>query len=53
MASIMLTLPEALKRAIAAYNDGKFSEAERLCRAIIAAKPDFLRSAIVASPFIS
>src|SRR5215472_15895251 len=36
-----LTLPEALKRAIAAYNDGKFSEAERLCRTIIAAKPDF------------
>ena len=36
-----LTLPEALKRAIAAYNDGNFSEAERLCRTIIAAKPDF------------
>jgi tetratricopeptide (TPR) repeat protein len=41
MASITLTLPEALKRAIAAYNDGKFSGAERLCRGIIAAKPDF------------
>jgi tetratricopeptide (TPR) repeat protein len=40
MARITLTLPEALKRAIAAYNDGKFSEAEGLCRAIIAAKPD-------------
>ena len=41
MANITLTLPEALKRAIAAYNDGKFSEAERLCRTIIAAKPGF------------
>src|SRR5258708_6617728 len=41
MASITLTLPEALKRAIADYKDGKFSEAEQLCRIIIAAKPDF------------
>src|SRR5262245_26898204 len=40
MPSVTLTPPEALKRAIAAYNHSKFSEAERLCRAIIAAKPD-------------
>ena len=38
MASV--TLPEALRRAVTAYNDGKFSEAGRLCHAIIAAKPD-------------
>src|SRR5215472_3796937 len=44
MASITLTLPEALKRAIAAYNDGKFSEAERLCHAIIATKRDFFEA---------
>src|SRR5262245_61390655 len=41
MPSVTLTLPEALKRAIAAYKHGKFSLAERLCRTIIAAKPDF------------
>jgi len=32
--------PEALKRALATYKDGKLSEAERLCCAIINAKPD-------------
>src|SRR5262249_59157780 len=41
MPRVTLTLPEALKRAIAAYKHGKFSLAERLCRTIIAAKPDF------------
>src|SRR5215470_451465 len=41
MPSVTLTLPEALKRAIAAYKHGEFSLAERLCRTIIAAKPDF------------
>jgi protein O-GlcNAc transferase len=35
-----LTLPEALKRTSATYKDGKFSEAERLCHAVLAAKPD-------------
>jgi Tfp pilus assembly protein PilF len=44
MASSTLTLPEALKRAFAAYNDGKFSEAERLCQAIIAARHDFFEA---------
>jgi len=41
MPRVTLTLPEALKRAIAAYKHGEFSLAERLCRTIIAAKPDF------------
>jgi Tfp pilus assembly protein PilF len=41
---VMLTLPEALKRAIAFYNDAKFSEAERLCHAIIATKHDFFEA---------
>jgi protein O-GlcNAc transferase len=34
-------MPEAVRRAVAAYGDGKLSEAERLCRAILAVKPDF------------
>src|SRR5262249_15295475 len=42
MASITLT--EALKRAIATYSDGRFSEAERLCHAIMAAKHDFFEA---------
>jgi Flp pilus assembly protein TadD len=44
MARVALTPPEALKRAIAAYNDGKFSEAERLCQAIITAKHNFFEA---------
>jgi tetratricopeptide (TPR) repeat protein len=40
MGTVRLTLPEALKRAIAAHNDGKYSEAEGLCHAIIVAKHD-------------
>jgi protein O-GlcNAc transferase len=40
MASIALSLPEALNRAIASYNRGKFSEAEVLCREIITTKED-------------
>jgi protein O-GlcNAc transferase len=35
---------QALKRAIAAYNNRKFSEAELLCREIIKAKPDFFKA---------
>jgi tetratricopeptide (TPR) repeat protein len=41
MTTAKLTLPEALKTAVAAYEDGRFVEAERLCRSILAAKPDF------------
>src|SRR5215470_8264333 len=44
MPSVALTLPEALKRAIAAYNHSKFSEAEQLCYAMIAAKHDFFEA---------
>jgi protein O-GlcNAc transferase len=40
VASGIIALPEALRRAIIAYNNGRSSEAERLCRAIITAKPD-------------
>jgi len=36
--SMALTLSEALKRASTTYKDGKFSEVERLCHAILAAK---------------
>ena len=44
MPSVALTLPEALKRAIAAYNQSKFSEVEQLCYAMIAAKHDFFEA---------
>jgi tetratricopeptide (TPR) repeat protein len=44
MARIALTPPEALKRAIAANHDGRLSEAERLCQAIITFKPDFFEA---------
>src|SRR5262245_13626109 len=44
MPSVTLTLPEALKRAIAAYNHNKFSEAEQLCHTMIAAKHDFFEA---------
>jgi predicted Zn-dependent protease len=33
--------PEALRRAVEAYSEGKLSEAETLCQTIIAAEPDF------------
>src|SRR5262249_53078507 len=36
----MLTLPDALRQALTAYSNGSFSEAQRLCHAILAAKPD-------------
>jgi protein O-GlcNAc transferase len=41
MTSAAIPPPEVLRRAVEAYNDGKFSEAERLCQAVTAAKPDF------------
>jgi hypothetical protein len=41
MAKVTIALREALRRAVTAYNGGKFSEAEALCHAIIAAKHDF------------
>lgn len=44
MASIALSLPEVLNRAIASYNRGKFSEAEVLCREIITTKEDFFEA---------
>src|SRR5215813_8390455 len=55
MPSVALTLPEALKRAIAAYNQSKFSEVEQLCYAMIAAKHDFFEALQlgVASPSIT
>jgi predicted O-linked N-acetylglucosamine transferase (SPINDLY family) len=37
-----ISASEAFRRAVAAYRDDKLSEAERLCRAIIAVKPDFI-----------
>jgi tetratricopeptide (TPR) repeat protein len=40
IASATITLAEALRQATAAFNEGKFSEAERLCLAIIPAKHD-------------
>ena len=44
MPNIALTLPEALRRAFASYKDGKLSETERLCGAILAANPDFFEA---------
>jgi tetratricopeptide (TPR) repeat protein len=38
--NVTLTLADALRQAITASTKGNFSEAERLCHAIIAAKPD-------------
>jgi protein O-GlcNAc transferase len=35
---------EVLGRAVAAFRDGRFSEAETLCQAVMAAKPDFLEA---------
>src|ERR1700693_4606216 len=40
MASVTLTLSQALSHAFSAYNAGKFVEAEQLCLQIINAKPD-------------
>jgi protein O-GlcNAc transferase len=44
MTSAAITVPEALSRAVVAYNDGKFSEAERLCHAVAAANHDFFEA---------
>jgi tetratricopeptide (TPR) repeat protein len=44
MTSAAISPPEALRRAVEAYNNGKFSEAERLCYPIIAAKHDFFEA---------
>lgn len=41
MDNITLTLPEALRRAVSAYEVGRFEEAEQLCQQILAAKSDF------------
>ena len=40
MATVTLTLPEALNRAVAAYKERRFADAEQLCRAILAVKQD-------------
>jgi tetratricopeptide (TPR) repeat protein len=41
MANVTLTLPEAMKRAIAAYACGQLQEADRLARAILSVKNDY------------
>ncbi|MDE2229102.1 MAG: tetratricopeptide repeat protein [Alphaproteobacteria bacterium] len=41
MASPGLTLPQALNHALLACQTGKFVEAEKICRRILFAKPDF------------
>jgi protein O-GlcNAc transferase len=41
MASLTLTLPQALNRAISAYKAGNLIEAEKICQQIISAKHDF------------
>jgi tetratricopeptide (TPR) repeat protein len=41
MSELTLTLPQALNRAVSAYNSGKFGEAEQICRQIVNAKHDF------------
>ncbi len=40
MAEVTLSLPEAIKRAAAAYEQGRLDEAEQLCRAILGVKAD-------------
>src|SRR6516165_8562644 len=41
MVEVTLTLPEAIKRAAAAYEGGQLGEAERLARAILDVKADY------------
>jgi protein O-GlcNAc transferase len=41
MSRATLTLPQALDRAVSAYNAGNFVLAEQLCQQIVAAKHDF------------
>ena len=40
MANLTLTLPQALSRAVAAYNAGKLAEAEQICRQIVEIERD-------------
>jgi Tfp pilus assembly protein PilF len=42
MASVSFTLAEAIKYTLKALNEGRLSEAEELCRAILAVKEDSL-----------
>jgi tetratricopeptide (TPR) repeat protein len=41
MANVTLTLPEAMKRAVTAYQRGQLREAADLARAIVGVKPDY------------
>src|SRR6516165_89013 len=41
MVEVTLTLPEAIKRAAAAYEGGQLAEAERLARVILDVKADY------------
>jgi tetratricopeptide (TPR) repeat protein len=41
MAEIKLTLLEVMKRAVAAYQSGQLSEADRLARAVLSVKADY------------
>ena len=41
MAEVTMTLPEAIRRAAAAYERGQFGEAERLARAILDVRADY------------
>jgi tetratricopeptide (TPR) repeat protein len=41
MTEVTLTLPDAMKRAVAAYGRGQLGEADRLARTIISIKPDY------------
>jgi tetratricopeptide (TPR) repeat protein len=41
MAAVTLTLPQAMKRAIEAYERGEFDEADRVARAILSAHADY------------
>ncbi len=40
MAEVALTMPEAINRAAAAYEQGRLDEAEQICRAILGVKAD-------------
>ena len=41
MAEVTLKLPEAMKRAVAAYERGQLHEADRVARAILGVKADY------------
>ena len=40
MAEVTLTLSEAIRRGAAAYEQGRFDDAERICREILGVKAD-------------